>query len=461
MPSGGQILANNSLSGVSDNASTLAAASAQNSGQKKSGGETNSLNNNEFSKVMETQNASSEGVSAGAELQETGIALDTGVVLVEGQVDKLLNTSQDGISGNTLPLDELQRLSLSDQDIDFQYSGLVDSERLDVGLVPDDELVDELLSGYASTTELTALSAPVLASIATKTTDQALGVKTVNSRPVIDGATIGGSMAGSTGATLSAEGLQIAAVDSDLNMKAGVSTANGVPAASSPNILNQSQSPFMELASQLQVSAKTAYGTKNGDVDLSSLTNLSESSALTGSAVSSAASAIPTNAAASADPAIAYREVSSAVFQTSVPIEAGKPGWSDNIMQKVMWMSSQQINKAEIALDPPELGSLQVRISTQSDQTTVSFTSHQGVVRDALDQGLPRLREMMAEQGIDLADVDVSGQDASEQQAEKDKESQALAQGGEVDQGAFSDEQSLEQQEAVQLESVGLVDQYA
>ena len=105
-----------------------------------------------------------------------------------------------------------------------------------------------------------------------------------------------------------------------------------------------------------------------------------------------------------------YRQLATSPFQTAVPIEVGKPGWSDGVMQKVMWMSSQQINRAEIALDPPELGPLQVRVATQGDQTTVTFTSAHGSVRDALDQGVSRLREMMENQGLNLADVDVSDQ---------------------------------------------------
>lgn len=100
-----------------------------------------------------------------------------------------------------------------------------------------------------------------------------------------------------------------------------------------------------------------------------------------------------------------------ATYQTAVPVEVGKPGWADGVIDKVMWMSAQNASKAEIALDPPELGPLQVRVSTQGDQTTISFNSAHGTVRDALDQSLPRLREMMENQGFSHVDVDVSGED--------------------------------------------------
>lgn len=103
---------------------------------------------------------------------------------------------------------------------------------------------------------------------------------------------------------------------------------------------------------------------------------------------------------------------SDSVLLANVPVTVGKPGWSDAIMQRVMWMSSQNINRVDIQLDPPELGPLQVRIATQADQTSVTFSSNHGAVREALDQGLPRLREMMDSQGLALADVNVSDQHA-------------------------------------------------
>ena len=116
----------------------------------------------------------------------------------------------------------------------------------------------------------------------------------------------------------------------------------------------------------------------------------------------------------------APRQTDAAVARTLVPQAVGQPGWSESVTQKVMWMSSQHINRAEIALDPPELGSLQVRVTTHADQTTVSFTSPHAVVREALDQGAARLREMMEGQGINLADVDVSEEKSEGQQQEEE-----------------------------------------
>jgi len=103
-----------------------------------------------------------------------------------------------------------------------------------------------------------------------------------------------------------------------------------------------------------------------------------------------------------------------AVATVSVPV--GGNGWSDAVADKVMWFSANKINSAEIHLNPSDLGPVQVRISTQNDQTTVAFSSPHAAVRDALDHALPRLRDMMGGQGIQLLDVSVGGQGAERQQ---------------------------------------------
>lgn len=98
------------------------------------------------------------------------------------------------------------------------------------------------------------------------------------------------------------------------------------------------------------------------------------------------------------------------------PLLAGQPvpmqqgGWSEAVVDRVMVMSSQNLKSAEIQLDPAELGRLEVRISVNQEQTQVTFASPHAGVRDALDAQMHRLREMFAQQGMNLLDVNVSDQ---------------------------------------------------
>lgn len=93
----------------------------------------------------------------------------------------------------------------------------------------------------------------------------------------------------------------------------------------------------------------------------------------------------------------------------------GQPQWHTAIAERVAIMASQRITSAEIQLDPPELGQLQVRVSVNQEQTHVSFVSQHAVVREALDQTAFRLREMFTAEGLNLVDVDVSGESFQQQ----------------------------------------------
>lgn len=92
------------------------------------------------------------------------------------------------------------------------------------------------------------------------------------------------------------------------------------------------------------------------------------------------------------------------------------PGWASEMSQKVAWIARDGGHTAHIRLDPPELGSLTVKVSVDTDSNTqVSFMAASPQARDLLESQMSRLRDMLAQQGMDLshANVDVSQQDTS------------------------------------------------
>ena len=106
------------------------------------------------------------------------------------------------------------------------------------------------------------------------------------------------------------------------------------------------------------------------------------------------------------------------VVQTAVPVPVGQPQWSQAVGEKVLWLAAQNVSSAEINLHPKDLGPMQVKVSVNQEQTSVSFTSHHPMVREVLDQNLNRLRDMFNEQGLNLVNVDVSDKSFSRQQGE-------------------------------------------
>ncbi|WP_027948779.1 flagellar hook-length control protein FliK [Haliea salexigens] len=67
-------------------------------------------------------------------------------------------------------------------------------------------------------------------------------------------------------------------------------------------------------------------------------------------------------------------------------------------------------HEATLQLHPADLGRLQVSITTEGDQARVVFVADSAAARDAIEQSMPRLREMLAQSGLQLSHSDVSGQ---------------------------------------------------
>lgn len=65
---------------------------------------------------------------------------------------------------------------------------------------------------------------------------------------------------------------------------------------------------------------------------------------------------------------------------------------------------------AEIKLHPPSLGTMEVRVTMESDRAHVHFVSANPAVRDLLEATMPRLREALAQDGLSLGDASVSDQ---------------------------------------------------
>jgi flagellar hook-length control protein FliK len=115
------------------------------------------------------------------------------------------------------------------------------------------------------------------------------------------------------------------------------------------------------------------------------------------------------------------------VVQTQIPVNVAHSQWSQAVGEKVLWLAAQNISAAEIKLDPPELGTLQVKVSLHQDQASVTFVSPHAPVRDAIDQQMQRLRDMFQEQGIHLLNVDVSDKSFSRQRQDAESQNKQAA----------------------------------
>lgn len=152
-----------------------------------------------------------------------------------------------------------------------------------------------------------------------------------------------------------------------------------------------------------------------------------------------------------------------AIAQTSTDLIATSvrdPAWGDRLNERVLLMAGNQQKTAEIRLTPAELGPLRVTVAVDDRAAHVTFHAQHGLTRDAIEQALPRLREMLAENGISLGQANVGEQGVAHGgDAERDSASFA---GTEVSDVAPDSTADLSQQRAHQSARLdGRVDTFA
>ena len=103
---------------------------------------------------------------------------------------------------------------------------------------------------------------------------------------------------------------------------------------------------------------------------------------------------------------------------TRIDTPVGNRGWDSEFAQKVVLLANRHEGRAELTLTPPQLGKVEITISVNGDQSSATFVSASPAAREALEQALPRLREMMAEAGISLGQASVSAESAQRGQDE-------------------------------------------
>jgi flagellar hook-length control protein FliK len=84
--------------------------------------------------------------------------------------------------------------------------------------------------------------------------------------------------------------------------------------------------------------------------------------------------------------------------------------FGQEVGNRIVWMATQNRQVAELRIDPPELGPVEVRLSISNDQANLSFHSPHATVRDALHASLPRLQDMLQGLGITLGQVSVGAE---------------------------------------------------
>lgn len=105
-----------------------------------------------------------------------------------------------------------------------------------------------------------------------------------------------------------------------------------------------------------------------------------------------------------------------AMSQMALPM--GHAQWSGEFGDKLVLLSSRGEQVAELVLNPPSMGSVDVRLNLSGSEAGAQFYSPHPAVREAIEAALPRLREMLADAGLSLGETLVSSEPFQQHQGE-------------------------------------------
>lgn len=128
-------------------------------------------------------------------------------------------------------------------------------------------------------------------------------------------------------------------------------------------------------------------------------------------------SGLPATAMVSAQPG----SVSNAPALSTAPAittHLGASGWDQELGGRVQWMMAQGVQAAALQINPPHLGPIEVRIVMDHDQASISFSAPHILTRDALEASIPKLRDMLNDNGLSLTNVNVASQSFADQRGQ-------------------------------------------
>jgi flagellar hook-length control protein FliK len=132
----------------------------------------------------------------------------------------------------------------------------------------------------------------------------------------------------------------------------------------------------------------------------------------------------------------------------SVPLANG--GWPQAVAAQVHWFVNNDVQSATLRLSPEHLGPVEVRIDVRESQVNVSFSAAHAETRVALEQTVPRLREIFASSGLTLGQANV------QQDPRPGSQASAIPL-----RAAFAHAQTVEPVAVTAVHPLGLVDEYA
>ncbi|MDO9451374.1 MAG: flagellar hook-length control protein FliK [Stagnimonas sp.] len=125
------------------------------------------------------------------------------------------------------------------------------------------------------------------------------------------------------------------------------------------------------------------------------------------STLSAAPSPLPPVASLMPPPLVSNPVVAPPPVPAAPPLVMDSPDWPQQLGEQIQWRLGVGIQEARIEISPRELGAVDVRLSVDDKGLSVHLTAAHAQTRELLQSELPRLREVLQQGGVLLADAQV------------------------------------------------------
>ena len=148
-------------------------------------------------------------------------------------------------------------------------------------------------------------------------------------------------------------------------------------------------------------------------------------------------------------------------FPVTIPVT--DPRFGHAFGERISWMVKQGLQTAELTLNPPDLGPIRVALSLEGDSAHFGFQATHVETRAAIEQALPRLRELLSEQGLKMGDAAV-GSHADQQARSGDQRGPSTSPSGRSSTGIKTSDAREDEADRIQPmrhRGIGRIDLFA
>lgn len=114
------------------------------------------------------------------------------------------------------------------------------------------------------------------------------------------------------------------------------------------------------------------------------------------------------DAAAASENLAGPRPAAALPYRGAIPVPVSDPAFSGRFAAEVALLGAAGVERAEIRLHPRELGPVRIELSMNGDAARIAFSAAHPDTRQAIEQSLPLLKDLLAERGLQLGNADVS-----------------------------------------------------